>query len=557
MEPVEYLGAFRRRWWVIALTTIIAGAVGWVATTATPAPGVPKPSASVYSATSVMWNPTLLGSGGGSPISDLGTLAELVSLPDVAVKAADIMSYDGDPSELSAQVNAETGATKRRDPGTAFLRITGYGPDPQTAEATARAFSRALVAYLGDLKNAQINRQQALLRKQLATLRAQGDTTGAINQITGSLTQLALSRATPISLTVIQQPVAQVVPTEGFKAPESRTSRMILAVLGGLLAGMALVLVMARFDTHLRTRVATEEAFDAPVLAEIPVLSRRDQAGIVTAGHLVSRAADAFRLLCAGLRRSTPGVGGVLTILVTSPEPGDGVTTVAANLAVAFAETGKRVFALSCDLRRPSVEQLFGVHGAPGVSDALLSMNGNHGSAPSDLTPYVVRPSGSTVAIMPSGTTAEAPEELLRSAQMQTLIEGAKKAADVVILDCVSLDMAGDVVPLLAQADAVVIVARAGKTRADVAERSMELLQNLGANVAGVVLNRVRGTAKTPKRDRRGAHTPKPAKQQPVVVDQTQALPEPEPTIVVAEEEIKEPKSKGKPDDRDMWVGRG
>ena len=95
----------------------------------------------------------------------------------------------------------------------------------------------------------------------------------------------------------------------GFKVPKSRTLRVILACLFGLLAGLALALVLERFDTRLRTSKRAEEAFGLPVLAEVPAISRRRRKGVVMASHPYSRVADAFRLVQVGTARWTSADG--------------------------------------------------------------------------------------------------------------------------------------------------------------------------------------------------------------------------------------------------------
>ena len=189
--------------------------------------------------------------------------------------------------------------------------------------------------------------------------------------------------------------------------------------------------------------------------------------------------------------------------MVTSPEARDGKTTVAANLAAAYAEVGRRVLVLSCDLRRPDIDRLFGVPDRPGLAEALSAIgNTDHADDRFDLLPYIGLPTIVMVAVMPSGAASDRYVELLGSEQMERLLERARAIADVVVLDCAPLLVASDVVPLLAHADAVVVVARAGKTRSELAARTTELLTRLGGKVVGVVLNDATETSTSLKRHR-------------------------------------------------------
>ena len=179
---------------------------------------------------------------------------------------------------------------------------------------------------------------------------------------------------------------------------------------------------------------------------------------------------------------------------MTSPEARDGKTTVAANLAVAYAQAGSRVLVVSCDLRRPAIHELFGVDERPGLAD-LLERTGDDDADPARhpiSRTYLEPCSVVRVAVIPSGVASQHPGELLGSPQMQRFLERLKKITDVIILDCAPLVVASDVVPLLPEADGVIIVARAGKTRQELAASTAALLERMGAPTAGVVLNDAR-----------------------------------------------------------------
>lgn len=500
MEPIHYLRALRRRWWVIVASVVVASAAAWFTTATAPPLRATTPSEpQAYTATTVLWNtgaPTL---GQGSPITSLEALAQVVTLPGPTAIAAKALDYRGDLLALSSQVRGSV------DQASGFLNITATALTRERAVAVSSTFSEALITYLQRLNTKRIDESQRLLLAQIETLQRQGMDPTVIASLRAGLSQLALDRTAPVPITTIQRataiPVAVQAQVEsgGLKAPKSRTVRALLGALIGLLAGIVLALVLERFDTRIRSARAAEEAFGLPVLAEVPSISRRRRKKVVTASYPYSRAADAFRLIGVGASRwSSNGNGkdrptGAETILVTSPEARDGKTTVAANLAAALAQSGKRVLVVSCDLRRPAIHETFGVPIRPGLTDALRASNGKRDpAAPLDLAPYLEPCSIVRIAVMPSGVTPERPGELLGSPNMQTLVERLKKLTDVVILDCAPLVVASDVVPLLPLADGVVLVARAGKTREELAANAATLLERLGADTAGIVLNDAR-----------------------------------------------------------------
>ena len=518
MEPIHYLRAFRRRWWVIVLAVLIAAGGAMVVSEASPATTVRAPTTSGFTATKVLWNPGApllgLGSLGSSPAS----LAGLVTDPNVASIAAAKMHHEGSVGDLISQVRASGNQS------TGFLSITGTGKDLQSAKAVADGFAQGLIAYLGKLKNAQIDQREAMVHQQIAALQRRGGGVALIATLDSALSELEVNRTTPITLTEIPEiqrktsapiSVTPIAPaSNGFKVPKSRPARGFLAALFGLLAGMALALVLERFDTRIRSARAAEEAFGLPVLAEIPTIPRSRRNKVVTDTHPSSPQADAFRLLGAATahwtsRSDANGNGNgstrptARTILVTSPESRDGRTTVAANLAVACAQAGSRVLVVSADLRQPSIHKAFGVPGIPGLVDLLENVNKDlDPETPLDIAHYLQPCSVLGLAVLPGGRPFGRFGELLGSAGMRLLIEKLKRVADVVILDCASLGAAGDVVPLLTQVDGIVIVARARRTRRELAASTAALLERVGVSRAGVVLNDAREFAIPPAKRR-------------------------------------------------------
>jgi capsular exopolysaccharide synthesis family protein len=283
-----------------------------------------------------------------------------------------------------------------------------------------------------------------------------------------------------------------------------------LAAILGLVAGIVLVLILDRFDGRIRTSQVAQRAFGTAVMAEVPALSRRERRRrpIAVLGRPRSATADAFRTLALQLSmpRVPPPPGGTglgnghtlgagngdasgagappKVVLVASAGPADGKTTVAANLAVAFAHRGRRCLVLSCDFRRPKIHRLFGASNEDGFAAALTE-----GAERPLLRPYVRATDVDRLWVVPCGPPPLDPSELLSSPYFRVAMEEARQVADVVVVDTAPLLTTSDAADLVALSDVVVVVARAGRTTTDVAERTTELLARLGARVAGVVLN--------------------------------------------------------------------
>jgi capsular exopolysaccharide synthesis family protein len=245
------------------------------------------------------------------------------------------------------------------------------------------------------------------------------------------------------------------------------------------------VALLERFDTRIRNKDRAEGAFELPVLAEVPQLSRRQarDGGIVVATKPKSVAADAYRILAAGVTRRPPKVPQV--ILVTSAGPGEGKTTTTANLAAAYAEVGRKVLIVSGDLHRPQIHRLLGVPNTKGLSDLLSKENGRERLL---LDGHVWKTPIDNVRVIPSGPAPANPAELLSSERMQQLLREARDAADVVLIDTPPVLAVSDATSLFPEADAVVVAAWAGKTTEEAGRRTNDLLEQLGAQAVGVTL---------------------------------------------------------------------
>ena len=173
------------------------------------------------------------------------------------------------------------------------------------------------------------------------------------------------------------------------------------------------------------------------------------------------------------------------TLVITSPSPGEGKSTVAANLAVVMAQAGKRVILLDTDLRRPSLHHIFEVSNRQrGLTEALLSDNP---TLDWYLKPTVVE----NLRLFTSGPLPTNPAELLGSPRMATLIEQLKEESDVVLFDSAPVLALTDASVLAAQSDGTLLVVEAGKTQPALAKEAAERLRRLGVHIVGVTLNRL------------------------------------------------------------------
>ena len=194
----------------------------------------------------------------------------------------------------------------------------------------------------------------------------------------------------------------------------------------------------------------------------------------------LSVVAESYRHLRNSIRYSQQGSTCSL-IAVTSPEPGDGKTTVVANLGVAIAQTGKEVIVVDADLREPTMHDVFRCEMKPGLVQVLK------GSVMLDQAIQSTEQEG--LHILTSGSVIINPAEEVSSPEMKFLIDQLKSRYDIVLFDCPPALAVTDATGFSTLVEGVVVVSAAGKTTMSYLKRTHETLEQVGANLLGVVLN--------------------------------------------------------------------
>lgn len=169
------------------------------------------------------------------------------------------------------------------------------------------------------------------------------------------------------------------------------------------------------------------------------------------------------------------------TILITSTAPSEGKSLTAANLAVVFAQQGKKVLLIDADMRKPTVHYTFRINNTFGLSNYLI---GEH-----PLEKVVHNVKVDNLSIIPCGPIPPNPSELLGSKAMKKLIEEAKAHFDMIIFDSPPVLAVTDSQILSNLVDGVLLVVRSKQTEKEMAIKARDLLKQAKANVLGVVLN--------------------------------------------------------------------
>ena len=185
------------------------------------------------------------------------------------------------------------------------------------------------------------------------------------------------------------------------------------------------------------------------------------------------------------------------TLLVTSTLPSEGKSWVTANLAVTFAQAGKKVVLVDADMRKGRQYTIFEVSPRPGLSNYLSGVDINTGEEISeDLADYIQETEIKNLYIIPAGNIPPNPSELLISTKMVNLLDRLKELCDIVIIDGTPCELVTDAIILSRIVDSTVIVTAHKQTKKDDLKKIVTNIQNVGGKIAGIVLNKIPVSAK-------------------------------------------------------------
>lgn len=185
------------------------------------------------------------------------------------------------------------------------------------------------------------------------------------------------------------------------------------------------------------------------------------------------------------------------TILITSTLPGEGKSWVSSNLAVTFAQTGKKVILIDADMRKGRQYSIFGLSPRPGLSNYLSGVDDNFNEVENiDIADYVQETEVNNLYLMSAGNIPPNPSELLISEAMEELLNELKELCDVVIIDGPPSQLVTDSLIISRIVDSTVIVTAHKQTKKDSLQRIIDNIQNIGGKIAGVVLNKIPVSAK-------------------------------------------------------------
>lgn len=261
---------------------------------------------------------------------------------------------------------------------------------------------------------------------------------------------------------------------------------LLVAALGALMLGSALVLFLERVNSAVRTESDVEEATGLRVVGVIPSMGRRRSGASLTRAivkHPSSHFAEAMRSVHTSLLMDPSGTP-PKSILITSAYPGEGKSTVAACFARAVADQGLRVAIIDADLRRPQIAKIFGLNDKPGLTDLLLRQ--------ASLQDVLHADKGATLCVIPSGSKKSAPANLLAGDGLSSLFAKLGEHFDLIVVDTPPVLVVSDALLVCRHVDSTAMIVRWNDTGREDVLKGVRQLREVGANIRGIILNVVK-----------------------------------------------------------------
>ncbi|QEG01040.1 Tyrosine-protein kinase wzc [Stieleria maiorica] len=271
----------------------------------------------------------------------------------------------------------------------------------------------------------------------------------------------------------------------------SKSKIAMMGIMGGLMLGLGLAMLAELADRTFKDPGEVESVVGAPILAHMPMLRESKLQKRVIKGSAISpmvasfhlpRAVDSetFRVVRTSVlflaKKQSKQV-----FLLTSPSPADGKSTMVSNLAVSMAQAGKRVLLVDADMRRPTIDKVFGVERSPGLSDYLNGVV-SFSECQQDCEQL-------NLAVCPAGSRTSSPSELLESEQFAEFIAQARQSFDMVFIDSPPLLAVTDPAIITLHVDSCLLAVRIEKNSRTFVERAAEILRDHHVPIDGVIVN--------------------------------------------------------------------
>jgi polysaccharide biosynthesis transport protein len=492
----DYLGALRRRIWILVLAVVIAVGSAYVFSSRQ-TPAYRAEAQVTYGAKPItaFTNPNTKLSSQVIQ-QNLATAAQSAHTTTVAKRVLDAANvHTLTPDQLLKETTVTASTTS------SFLTFAVTDRFPSRAQLLATTYAQQYVKY----SNAQailglplqIRNVQNSIATLTAKIRAESTTCGfgcaagdntklkGLDQTLGNLQSALNGLKNGNQVAQTAQSATKVRPTTG------RNLAMGFGL--GLVIGLVLVSLAEALDTRVRSADDVAARLGLPLLTRIPIPPRtlRKAGSLGMLDDEAGAQTEAYRKLRINLDFANLSLK-ARTIMVTSATEQEGKSTTVANLAVALARAGRRVVLVDLDLRKPYLDQFFDLAGKSGVTDVAL------GNVTLDQAMWSIPlpgsdggPQAGSLHVLPSGPMPPNPADLIESSVISEVLLDLVPRADIVLLDSAPLLPVSDGVVLSHKVDAMLVVVRASTIKRPVVDELRRILEACPAAKLGFVLTGV------------------------------------------------------------------
>lgn len=426
----DYLGVIRRRWLLIA-AFMAAGILAAIAVLAIVPPTYTAATRVLVSLNNAR-TPAELEQGNNFVQARTRSYVVAARSPLVLNSVIEQMRLPEGPEELARKIEANA------ELNTVVITISVTDTSPARAASIAESLVRNFIRSVEDIERPEDS--------------------------TGSLVKLSL--------------IAPATEPTSPSAP-NRTVVLAAGTLGGLGLGLIAALALNRLNLRFRSVDEVGRVTSLPVLGTLDNERATSKKQRRQGSSEFSRW-DFFREIRNKVLAS-PSPNGKRILMVASPMPGEGASTVALDLAVSLSRIGQKVVLVDANLRSPGVTRQLGMEPSPGLTDVLRGSAG---------TMDAIDPFAADVHILPSGNNVGDPAGLVDSRALTEVIHELSQNYDTVILDASPLCTDADSAVLSRQVDGVILVVRLGRSSSRQLRRALVLLETSGSDILGIIANR-------------------------------------------------------------------
>lgn len=511
MELRHYINIVFKWWWLVVIAAVIAGAAAYLGSLTTPRQYQSRATLMVGQ---VLQNTNPNAAEFSTAQALAQNYSELVRREPVLRGTLDALGLPQPPWDW---VTLQSMVSSRVVPGTQLFEIAVLDNQPQRAKDLAQEIIRQLILQSPAGTDMQSEAERQFMVTQAEDLRAnitkaQQEILDLDNVIASATSarqiqeartrqeslrsqvsswqatyvglQTTLQQGTTNFISVVEQPQVPGSPV----GTGTSTTVLIAAAIGAMLA-IGAAFLLDYLDDTVKSADDVRQLTQLPTLGSVPnITGDAESDKLIALRQPRSPVAEAYRMIRTNMQFSTID-NPLRTLMITSPNPGEGKSLTTANLAVVLAQAGQRVIVVDADLRRPMQHQIFELDNRMGLTTILPDPSIRVADVWQN-TPI------ENLKMIATGPLPPNPADMLGSKRLGQVIEELKTKAEIIIFDTPPVNAVADATILAGRLDGVLLVARSGRTRRSPIQHSRDVLSSTGANLLGVIINQLSSRAK-------------------------------------------------------------